>query len=772
MDKKALDKFYIKVLSKKLLKKGNGKQLDFLQLKVECLSENFKEIYPTIQNFKLTLNCEKSYISKKEEFYLYFSYEELEKHLINSSMGYQMKMPFGKILYKTKDIDDIAIKTFLKKNVSGIGDKKATAIINRHGDNIIDVVYENYLDEDVMALEFPMLNGTQIKELSQILLTYDNFNNISLLLKSIGVSKNYQNEIYSTFGDESVKVFLENPFLLSNILDKEDFLLYLHNKKFNTNKIINSIIDFQLREDLKQGNTIIEENILLKRIEDTISLYELKLKSYKNAIKKELKSFNIIQNEKGTFYQKHEIANEELFIAQKIQTLKYNDKMAVDNIKLDTYFNKEQKEAILTTLKEPFSIITGGAGVGKTTVLKEIINQALAKKLISNVVLLAPTGKAAQRMNESINSKAFEATTIHKRIELIKRGLLRLPNSDEELSEFDKSNAVTNLHSENTLNIDIKEIDDNKPIFYIIDESAMANGEIFYELFRSIEDNAKVLLVGDVNQLDAIGYGAVFKDIIESNVVPVSRLITKVRQGKDINALTTLIDSIENREFSNFIADGKTFSFININSYTNELLNLSLFNSLKNKAFAEQTIQALSPLNIGVLGNNDINLNIINKIEQESNSLSSFNYHFQTFIKYMPVIVTENNKELGVLNGMTGYIVDIVEENNKKIIEVHLDHQTMSDDNTLFIEENIKLLAPSYSISIHKSQGSEYEKVILILPDKSDFFLNFNLIYTAATRAKKELIIIGSEKVIQKALKVSDKRITGLQRQIKLCNEE
>ena len=398
----------------------------------------------------------------------------------------------------------------------------------------------------------------------------------------------------------------------------------------------------------------------------------------------------------------------------------------------------EQKEAIVKATQSKVMVITGGPGVGKTTVVNSIVKIMRAKKL--EVVLAAPTGRAAKRMMETTG---LEAKTIHRLLEY-----------DPATGEF-KHNADKPLEGD----------------VFIIDETSMMDLLLAYQLIRAIPVSSALILVGDVDQLPSVGPGSVLRDIIESGLIPVCRLTEVFRQAAQSSIITNAHKV--NKGQMPVLPQGKVqspnqtdFYFVNVEEPEKAV---SLVINLTCKAIPDRfgfdrfdDIQILSPMQRGLLGCRNLNTVLQENLNPEGPSVERYGWTFRIGDKVMQIV---NNYEKDIFNGDIGRIesIDSVDQD----VTVLFDGRKVTYD---FNELDELIL--SYAITIHKSQGTEYPAVVIPIHTQHYTMLQRNLLYTAITRARKLVVLVGTQKAVAIAIKRVDsgKRVTLLKERLnKFC---
>ena len=387
-------------------------------------------------------------------------------------------------------------------------------------------------------------------------------------------------------------------------------------------------------------------------------------------------------------------------------------------------------------------VITGGPGTGKTTIIKAICNILNENNLKFN--LAAPTGRAAKRMQESTENVAF---TIHRLIGI---------KPESPIPEFNE---------ENTLDCD----------YVIVDEASMIDIKLMDKLLKALSSKTALILVGDHNQLPSVGAGNVLKDILDTDIKSV-KLKKIFRQAKESNIVVNA-HKINDGLYPILNQKNKDFFFINSNSkkFQNDLLEL-VKNRLPNyyKLDPINDIQILAPSKKSLWGIVNINDLCQKELNKNPNSIKINNRIFKLGDKVMQV---RNNYELeslnpdnfddGVYNGDIGRIIDI--DKNMESLKVEF-----YDGNIVsYKKEDVKDLDLSYAITIHKSQGSEFDCVLIPMMPASFMLLNRNLLYTAITRAKKLVILLGEKKILKQMVRNNNesKRLTNLSFWIKELSE-
>ena len=441
-----------------------------------------------------------------------------------------------------------------------------------------------------------------------------------------------------------------------------------------------------------------------------------------------------------------------------IKTLKKDLDIIEKNI--DIKLSEKQKEAIESINENNVCIITGGPGTGKTTIIKAIIE--LYKKHGMKPVLCAPTGRAAKRMTETTGE---EAKTLHR--------LLEIAGMADDTDNFNTNLLVTPIDGD----------------IIIVDEASMLDMFLMNYLVKAIYKGTKLVLVGDIDQLPSVGPGSVLKDLIDSEQVHTIRLNQIFRQAAKSKII---VNAHRVNEGKNFI-EGKIKNtkldeeniellddFFYINEVNQEKIQQTVLSLCKGrlKTYGDydflSNIQIITPTKKGKLGTKELNILVqkeLNPLEEEKNEKEFGDVKFreqdrvmQTKNNYNILWEKEYDKEFkkelgnGIFNGELGIIENINKEN--KTIKVKFDDGKIATYDNADLEQ----LEHAYAITVHKSQGSEFDVVILVVSQSAPMLLTRNLIYTAMTRAKKLLIVIGPQSVVNYMIQnnTTKQRNTGL----------
>ncbi|MCF7852948.1 MAG: ATP-dependent RecD-like DNA helicase [Simkaniaceae bacterium] len=642
---------------------------------------------------------------------------------------------------------EIGIQRYLESGaIKGIGKKYAKRIVERFGLQTLQIIDES----PHRLLEIEGIGVKRIAKVKDCWHEKKQVRNVMVFLRSHGVGTALAQKIYRKYGDESIDKVKDDPYKVANELlgvgfKTVDGIAKSMGIASDAPQRVTSGIEYTLRKMSEEGHVGLPQDELVEKAKEILEIEE---EPILQSIETLVAEMRIIKKEVGEnnlpFIWLRPYYLAEVGIAKELTRLK-NETSALRKVekdkaiqwietKLSLQFASHQKEAIATSVSEKIHIITGGPGTGKSTITKAILG--ITEKLTEHILLAAPTGRAAKRMSEITRKKAF---TIHS------------------LLEFDFANHGFKRNKNNPLSCDL----------IIIDEASMIDTFLMYHLLKAIPDRARLIFIGDIDQLPSVGAGNVLKDLIESNTLPTTKLTEIFRQGK-FSRIVTNAHRI-NRGIFPDVTPKKTGDFHFIEAENPEQI-LELIVDLNVRRLVEhynfdpiQDIQVLSPMKRGPIGTEAINLKLQEKLNSSTNELQAFGKSFKDGDKVMQI---RNNYNKKVFNGDVGIITFI--DRDEQFVEVEYYGRPVEYD---FTELDEIILA--YAVSIHKYQGSECKCIIMPIHTSHFKLLYRNLLYTGITRGKKQVVLVGAKKAIAIAVKNDEvkKRHTMLKSILKTSEE-
>lgn len=634
--------------------------------------------------------------------------------------------------------DLVGIQKYLESGmIKGIGPVYAERIVKSFGLDTLDVI-------DKTPDRLREVSGIGEKRIERIKVCWQeqrSIRDVMIFLRGHGVSPSYAQKIFKNYGDKSIEKVQANPFQLA----KE-----IHGIGFKTADSIAQGLGIPLDSPARIDAGI--EHTLWELSGDGHVCYPMKelipavmeiLQVPKESVEKRI-AVLIEQQQlvsERDFVWVKPLYLTEIGIAREIARLKQSPcrirEVLVDKAlewvqqKLTIEFAPEQACAIGDGVKEKVLIITGGPGTGKSTITKAIL--AITEKITTRILLAAPTGRAAKRMTEITGKKAF---TIHS------------------LLEMDFKNGKFKRNKENPLACDL----------IVVDEASMIDTQLMNHLLKAIPSDARVIFIGDVDQLPSVGPGNVLKDMISSGKIAVQKLCKIFRQAQG-SLIVTNAHRINQGEFPDISFNPRgDFQFIeaeNPEEIVPIIIDLVMNRLPKSHRFHRfDDIQVLSPMKRGLIGSENLNVALQEKLNPCPTPLIRMGRRFHIGDKVMQI---RNNYEKEVYNGDIGRITEI--DLTDQTLKVTYEGKIVDYD---FVE--IDELVLSYAASIHKYQGSECPCVIIPVHTSHFMMLFRNLLYTGLTRGKKRVIFVGTKKAIAIAIRNEQvlKRFTGLKEA--LCN--
>ena len=619
--------------------------------------------------------------------------------------------------------------------IKGIGAGLAKKIVAVFGDKTLDIMENN----PYRLSEIKGISSQKCEEIAAEAKKIFSLRCIMSYLAQYEIKSAFAMKTYQKFGPDALELLKLNPYLLcSDFIElefkKADAIAHdLHIPK-NSDKRIIAGMQYILRANTSLGHSCLPLEVLIEKAEKAFEVSEHDLFSAYNIALDDNELFEYIKNEREYVYLP-DYFYAESFITDRIHILK--DFTSPEDFDFDTLIDIEEEEhgiqyeeiqrmAITSAVSKGLMILTGGPGTGKTTTLNAIIS--IFEKRGLRVLLTAPTGRAAKRMSDLTG---YEAKTIHRLLEVA----------------YDKGDRLVFVHNENNpLDCDV----------LVIDEMSMVDVLLFEKLLRALRLGCKLIMVGDSDQLPSVGAGNLLGDLIASGSVTVIKLMEIFRQARK-SCIVTNAHKIVSGELPDLSRkDNDFFFFKRTSPEASSSLIVDLIRTRLPKAYGYSPvddIQVIAPSRKGLLGTVEMNKLLQEKINPPSDEKPEFKSHIYTFRIGDKVMQTRNNYDIvwkqddkqgtGIFNGDIGKIININFLTKTAVID-------FDGRITAYPFETMNQVELAYAITVHKSQGCEFESVIIPLLDSFDKLCYRNLLYTAVTRARKLLIIIGSEEDIEK----------------------
>ena len=683
-------------------------------------------------------NMMEDFIGKTITFTGFF--EQLNENELYAFYGEVIEHPKYGIQYQVKEYERLkpadkdGIIEFLASDLfPGIGVKMATKIVEKLGENTLDLI----IQDPKCLLVVKGLNLKKRQLIYETLINYEDSHKTIVYLTELGFSMRDSLVIYNKYRANTI-IQIEND--IYKILDDIEEISFIKIDEIAKNmgisiddekRIKACIIYIMNNLTFNNGDTYF---LLDELYEELFGFIKYKidielLKTYLLELSYEEKV--IIKDEK--YYLKY-MYDTEINICQTLKKLNKKNKILYSDIGIklkelemlnNITYDEKQKDAIITSLENNITIITGGPGTGKTTIVKAIVdlyqmlNNYDNRKMLDNVTLLAPTGRASKRLSEATR---FPAMTIHR---------------------FLKWNKDNNSFGINEYNKDYSKL-------IIVDEVSMLDINIFNSLLKGLTTDIKLILVGDYNQLPSVGPGQVLKDLIMSNIFPTIYLKFLYRQ-KETSYINTLAYEIKENNLSNFLITKDDYTFLNCSTNSIKKNLKHLCEQILNKEIDCQEFQIMAPMYYGDVGIDKLNMElqtIFNPPDISKKEIKIGNTIYRENDKVLELI---NIPEENIYNGDIGFIKKIIDEqeSESKKTEIYVDFY---GNIVKFFPKDFNQIRHGYVISIHKSQGSEFPIAIVVLSSSHKRMLYRKLIYTAVTRAKRKLILIGEEEALKYAV--------------------
>ena len=633
--------------------------------------------------------------------------------------------------------------------IKGIGPKTAKIIVDKFGGDTFEIIENS--PEKLLGI-----SGVTKNKLNDIIESYNrnrSFREIMTVLTPFGVSAAKAVKIYETFGTGALSILKNNPFRLCEISGFGFKTVDEIAKKTGCNPgdplRIRGAVTYALDAGAVEGHLYLDSGDLYKRagklLNEGLDGEAVSLEDIRRESDIMYAGFRIIYKGdkvyKAANYYAESNAAEHIadFIRYKSKKPDISSELKKAQAVLNLTLSPKQTEAVKMCFENNISIVTGGPGTGKTTILRVILEiYKTIRNGRENVLLAAPTGRASRRMSESTG---YPASTLHSALGLI---------TDDDDGDY--------MNSDEWLEYD----------FVIVDEVSMVDMRLAGELFGRIRAGTRILLVGDAGQLPSVGAGSVFRELINCGLIPVTVLDVVFRQS---HTSRIVLNAQYIRENKTNLLYGDDFEFINCETEEQAAGIIKDLYMREIKTAGTDNVQILSPFKKrGGACVKVLNETIRELVNPKSPVNTELKAGFRTF-RVKDKVVQIKNKN-GISNGDMGTVVEIYDGHGSgSYAKIEFSDERVAE----YGIEDLNMVEHAYAVTIHKSQGSEYDVVIIPMLYKPFFImLKRNLIYTAVTRAKKKVILVGQKQAVAVAIKTNDidKRNTALAERIKQSYNE
>ncbi len=674
------------------------------------------------------------------------------------SYGRQFKMHS----FQVKSPEDIlSIERYLGSGaIKGIGAALAARIVRRFKEDTFRIIEE----EPERLAEVKGISERKAMEIAEQVEGKRELRQAMIFLQQYGISQTLSVKIYQTYGQELYTILKENPYRLADdiqgvgfrIADEIAGRLGIH---ADSDFRVRSGIQYTLVQAASEGHTCLPEHILTQRAGELLGLaaeyiekHYMDLAIEKKVMIKEMEGTRFLYAARFYHMELNTAAMlDRLDLSYDVPEIEIKDRIRAIEKSTGMELDELQAEAVIEAVRNGTVVITGGPGTGKTTTINTIIRYFEMEGM--DIFLAAPTGRAAKRMSETTG---FEAKTIHR--------LLELNGGMEGEAGFERN-------EQNPLEADV----------IIVDEMSMVDISLMHSLLKAVVEGTRLVLVGDVNQLPSVGPGSVLRDIIESERFHVVRLTKIFRQAARSDIVVNAHKINRGEEVA---LDNQSMDFFFLKRYDANVIISVVIQLIQQKLpkFVEAEpfdIQVLTPMRKGLLGVERLNNILQRYLNPPDGDKKEREHGDMVFREGDKVMQIKNNyqleweirsryglaidKGMGVFNGDMGKIRSI--DDYQEIVTVEFEEGRLVD----YAFKQLDELELAYAITIHKSQGSEYPAVVIPLLTGPRMLMNRNLLYTAVTRAKRCVTLVGNERTFQGMIgNVSEqKRYTGLKNCLK-----
>jgi len=635
------------------------------------------------------------------------------EYIYHERYGYQFSVKnYERVVPEGKEaIIDFLTSSFVK----GCGEKTAQKIYQTFGNDALIKIKEN---KNNLLLVPDMTEKKQTQIYNSIIKYYDADEEI-LYLKSLGFTIRETMLLISLYRKDIKGIIDDNIYLLRDFIEfkKLDQIFLQTGETEDERRIYACIIETMKNLTFSQGDTYLVKQEILEGLANTYHIYTgidnyLKVLSDNGEIMIINDDYYLMEDYLNETVNANAIAK---LLTRKSKTISNFNKVIKPVEKtLKITYNDEQKGAIKMALEHPLSIITGGPGTGKTTIIKGIIKLYSEIHKLSeigankHILLLAPTGRASKRMSEVTQ---LGASTIHRFL------------------KWDKDRNSFGINEFNKIHYDL----------VIVDETSMLDNFLLAALFKGLDLGTQIIFVGDEYQLPSVGPGLILNDMINSEVIPHTRLTNIYRQSEN-SFIPLLAREIKEAEvMSNLMLKRDDYNFIAATSDEIKSVITQILKKCQTKGLDDKEIQVLAPMYKGENGIDNLNVllqNLLNPANKDKKEVVVGTIIYREGDKILNLV---NDVDLNIYNGDIGYIIEVNKESKTDFLIINYEGNTVS-----YKKDMLNTITHAYAISIHKAQGSEFNHVIIPMSLGYRRMLYNKLLYTGVSRAKKSLVLIGS----------------------------
>lgn len=652
--------------------------------------------------------------------------------------GHWSKNPKHGVQYEVESYEEVIVPSkegiiaYLSSGqIKGIGPKMAERIFDAFGLNTLNVLDH----EPEKLLTISGISKTKLKKICDSYLANRGARDVVAFLAPHGITPNRAVQLYREYGNETMEIVKNHPYRLCEIAgigfrSADQIAMNMGFAKVSAERVDEGLM-FTLTEAEGKGHLCMEKKDFVKTAMKILDTPELTIDMVANRAAR-LVSAGRLSCYKGYVYRAR-TAETEQQLAERIHVVQRSSPYARfssldqeinrEEQKLGIRLDPEQRTAIITALQSPISVITGGPGTGKTSIQKAILDIYRRQNPGGRIVCCAPTGRAARRMEQSTG---HPASTVHKALGLI-------AGDDGQYGEPESFDAD----------------------LVLIDEVSMLDIYLAKHVLRSVPKGCQLVLIGDADQLPSVGPGAVLSEIIKSDVIPVVRLDRVHRQNAG-SRIATNAKLIRHGNLS--LEYGTDFQFLDSSSIAESAEKIEKLYLQEIAKYGVDNVALLSPYRqkteTGVAALNERIRKDVNPQDPTKGEITLGKKTFRTGDKVMQI---KNHEDVN--NGDIGYITDISGIGNDAVVCIDFG----DGRNVEYDASELNMLDLGYASTIHKSQGSEYQSVIINLQCAHSIMLVRPLIYTAITRAKKQVIIVGERRALCIAIKKQDTEKRGTQ---------